>query len=57
MTHKEATKTKACSNCIHCKRIDNNMRVVCYCDIDNHHQGYLEVIGSRCELWEKEDKE
>lgn len=56
MTHKDATKTKACCNCIHCIRTGEVTDIRCHCDIDNHYQGYLEVMGLRCELWEKESK-
>ena len=57
MNFKDSTNTKACCNCKHCIRTKiDDTHIQCNCDIDGHYQGYLEVMGLRCELWELENE-
>ena len=54
MNLKEATKTKACCNCKHCKRIEGNEHMSCHCEKHNAKMGYVWVMGMRCDDWEVE---
>lgn len=48
---------KVCCNCRHCKRVKEDNRTVCRCDLDNRYLGYLTVMGHWCRRWAKERKD
>ena len=56
MNLREATKTKACSNCKHCKRIRKDEHLSCHCEKHNAKMGYVWVVGMRCDDWEEDEE-
>ena len=56
MNLKEATKTKTCSNCKHCKPIPKDEHLSSYCEKRNAKMGYVWVVGMRCDDWEEAEK-
>ena len=56
MNLKEATKTKTCSNCKHCKRIRKDEHLSCRCEKHNAKMGYVWVVGMRCDDWEEDEE-
>lgn len=45
---------RVCCNCRHCKRVKEDNRTVCRCDLDNSYLGYLTVMEHWCRHWAKE---
>ena len=48
---------KVCCNCRHNKRVENDNRDECRCEIDDHYIGYIECFEGWCRHWAKEKKE
>ena len=47
---------KVCCNCRHNIRMENPVRINCYCDIDGHYIGYAECMEGWCRRWASDKK-
>lgn len=44
---------KVCCNCRHNIRKGEITNIECYCEIDNHHIGYVSCFTDKCKRWAK----
>ena len=48
---------KVCCNCKHNIRKGEITNIECYCEIDNHHIGYVSCFTDKCKRWAKGEKQ
>ena len=48
---------KVCCNCRHNIRKGEITNIECYCEIDNHHIGYVSCFTHKCRRWAKGEKQ